>query len=68
MGHSPNLAGTAQENPLPASKNTDGSLATRNLVFHSRSEGENPPDLQSVIDRWPDLVPEVRAAIVRMVK
>ncbi len=64
-------------NPISASSQVDEnqalteanenrrSLTAGNLVFHSGSEGEIPPDLAKLTEAWPNLPDDTRQAILR---
>jgi hypothetical protein len=69
---SPARKGIWVQIPSGPVKNAGSETTGRNLVFHSRFEAENPPDLQSVTDsirqRWLSLAPEVQAAIAERIQ
>jgi hypothetical protein len=61
----PPLAGSKR----PISENSSESgTDSGTLDGESADSDDSDPDLQLVIQRWPGLAPELRAAIVRMVK
>ena len=54
------------EKKLTASKRTDSVSKDAELVSGLFSEREIDPELRTVIDRWPELAPELRAAILKI--
>ncbi len=63
-----NVTPTAQEKPANQPANSDSQQTEEKLAPNLFSDSELAPDLKLVIDRWPKLSVELRAAIGRMVR